>query len=125
MWMYKPMRLLQLLWEKRFMCTSKYKCTYYTLCGLEDNYGNKILETSLRKLMRNRLNFIDEETLLQTNDLNIREHIYHIVFNHNSKFHLNIFVQGIEYSWGKANYYYRQLSLDKINGKTIIKISGC
>ena len=65
--MGKTKGFLQVLWEHGFMEISKDVCTYYTLFGLEDNYGNKILETSLRELVRNFLDFIEEETLLKTN----------------------------------------------------------
>ena len=51
--MSKPNGLLKVLWECGFMDTSKDICTYYTLRGREDNYGNKIIETSLRYLMQN------------------------------------------------------------------------
>ena len=57
-------RLLQVLWGHVFMDTSKYVCTYYTLSGQDDNHGNTIIETSLREIMCNCLNFIEDETLL-------------------------------------------------------------
>ena len=66
-WMGNPKGLLKVLWEHVFMYTYKDVCTYYTLCGIEDNYGNTILETSLRELMQNCLYFIEYETLLQNN----------------------------------------------------------
>ena len=47
--------LLQVLWEGVFMDASKDLCSYYTLRGREDNYGNTIIDTSLRELMRNCL----------------------------------------------------------------------
>ena len=63
------------------MDISKDVCTYYTIHGLEDNYGKQILETGLGGLMRNCLNFIEEETLLQTNSCKMVEHIDHIIVN--------------------------------------------
>ena len=47
-WMGKPKWILQVLWERIFMDTSKDVCTYYTIRGQEDNYFNNILETGLR-----------------------------------------------------------------------------
>ena len=76
--MGNPKGLLQVLWERLFMDTSKYVCNYYRLCGREDNYGNTIIEMSLRELIWNCLKFIDKEELLQTNDFNMggcRDHI--------------------------------------------------
>ena len=47
-YMGKPERLLQVLWEHVLMDTPKEVCTPQILRGWEDNYGNKILETILR-----------------------------------------------------------------------------
>ena len=60
LWKGKTKGLLQVLWERGFMDTSKDVCTYYTPRGQEGDYGNTILEKSLRELMWNWLNFIDE-----------------------------------------------------------------
>ena len=35
-------------------------CTYYTLCELDDNYADRILEKILGELMRNCIKFIEE-----------------------------------------------------------------
>ena len=56
-------------------------CTYYILQGKEDNYGNKIIEMSLRELMSNRLHFIKEEKLLQTKDYRMGEFTENIIVN--------------------------------------------
>ena len=47
-WMGKIKLIPQLLWERYFMYTHKDVCTFYTLCGQEDNFGSKIIEPSLR-----------------------------------------------------------------------------
>ena len=52
---------------------------YYILCGREDNYGDRILGISLRELMRNCLNFIEEETIIQTNDFKTGDHRDYII----------------------------------------------
>ena len=65
--MSNPKGLLWVLWGRIFMDTSKDVCIYYILRGREDNYGNTILDTSLRELMRNCLNFTEEDMLLQKN----------------------------------------------------------
>ena len=95
-----PKGLLQVLWEHRFMDTSKDVCTYYTLRGREDNYGTKIIETSLRELMRNCLKFINQETLLQTNQLKMGDHRDHILVDGTHNCHPYISGEGIKYSWG-------------------------
>ena len=77
------------------MDTSKDVCTYYTLCGQEDNYGNTILEKILREPMQNCLSFIQKETLLQTNACKIVQCRGHIIFNRTPKFHPNIFVKAL------------------------------
>ena len=71
--------------------------------------------------MRNCLNFIEEDTLLQTNALNMGYIIYYILVNRTPKCHPGISGEGIEYSWGCKNNYYRQLSLDNNKGKKISK----
>ena len=75
----------------------KYKdvCTYYTLRGQEDYYGNIIIETSLRGIMQNCLDLIEEETLLQTNDCRMVQHRSHFTVNHNPKYHLKLASQDI------------------------------
>ena len=42
--MGKPKGLLQVVWERVFMDTAKYVCTYYILRESEHNYGNTILK---------------------------------------------------------------------------------
>ena len=51
LYMDQPKVPLQVLQERVFMDISKDVCTYYTLRGREDRYGNKILEKKLRKPM--------------------------------------------------------------------------
>ena len=45
--------ILQVLQERVFMETSKDVYTYYKQRGIEDNYGNTIIETILTELIRN------------------------------------------------------------------------
>ena len=60
-----PKGILQVLWERLFLDTSKDVCTYYILRGRKEDCGNTIIETSLREPMRNFLDFINKETLLK------------------------------------------------------------
>ena len=80
-WMGKPNGLLQILWERGFIDPNAGKSGYYTLGGRNDQYGNTILDTSLRNLMRNCTNFIEEYTLLHTQARKIGDHLNHIIVN--------------------------------------------
>ena len=64
--MVKPKCLLQILLECRFIDPNFGSIIYYTLGGQNDLYGNMILDISLCDLMRNCIEFIEEDTLLQT-----------------------------------------------------------
>ena len=68
------------------MDTSDNICTYYKICGQDDNYGNKMLETSLREMMWDCLKFIKKDTLLQTNPCQMGKSIDDIIVNHTSKY---------------------------------------
>ena len=107
--MGNPKGIKQVLWQRVFMDTSKDVCTYYTLRGLGDNNGNTILETILRELMRNCLNFIKQETLTQTNACKTGECRDHIIVNRTPKCHPGISSELIQQSWYCAKDYYRQL----------------
>ena len=87
---------LQVLWERLFMETPKEICTYYKLRLREDNYGKKILETILRGIMRNCLNFIEEQTQIQTNACNMGQCRDHIIINFNPKCHPELSGEDIE-----------------------------
>ena len=90
--------LLRVLLKREFVDICRDVCTYYPLCGREDNYGNIIIETSLRELMQNWLEFIKEETLLQNYARNMGECRDHIIFNQKPKVHPNLSNEVTEYS---------------------------
>ena len=85
LYMGKPKRILRVIWESRFMDTYNDVYTYYTLHGRGEIYGKTMIETDLRGLMRNCLDLIKEETLIQTNDHKMIDHIYYIIVNHTPK----------------------------------------
>ena len=72
-------------------------------------------------LMRNCLNFIEEETLLQTNYRNIGQRRGHIIVDRTPKCHPKLVGEGVEYSQVCANNYHGRLSLDNKKCKKIIK----
>ena len=120
-WIGKLKGILQVLWKRVFMDPSKDVCNYYSLCGREDNYGNTIIETVFRDMMRNCLDLIKKETLLQTNACNMVERRYHIIVDRTPKCHPKLASEGIEYYWVCSNNYYRQLSLDEKTGNIFFK----
>ena len=69
-------------------------------------------------MIQNLLNFVEEETLLQTNAYKIVERIYYIIVYRKPKIHPKISGEVIEYSWVCEKNYYRHLSLDKKKGNT-------
>ena len=95
--------------------------TYYTIRGQEDTYGNTILEKSLREWIRNCLNFIEEETLLQINAWNMGDRRDHNIINRNPKCHTRIPGEGIEYYYACTNNHNWWLSLYKNKSKKNIK----
>ena len=109
--------LLWVLWDRVFMDTSKYVCTYNTLRGQEDTYGNIILETSLRELMRICPDVIEDEKLLQTNACNMGQRKGHIIVGRTLNYHPELSGEGIEYSWIFGNNHFILISLYKKKGK--------
>ena len=77
--------------------------------GTEDNYGKKFIEASLRELIWDCLNFIKEETILQTNSCNVVERRDHIIVDRTPMFHPKLSGKGIENSWFCTKDYYRRL----------------
>ena len=63
--MGKQKGLLQILWERGFINTSKDVYKYYTMTGSKDVFGNMIPVTNLTAVMDSCTNFIKEMTTLQ------------------------------------------------------------
>ena len=76
-----------------------------------------MLDTSLRILMRNCIDFVKKETLLQTQAHNMGDLLYRITVDKTPKCHSEISGEGIEYYWGFENIFYGQLPLDEKNRK--------
>ena len=108
-WMDNEKGLLNILWERGFMDTSRDVCTYYTLRGQEDNCDKKNIEKSVRELMRNCLNFIEEEKIIKNNVCNMVKHRGHIIVDGTPKCQPDLSGEGIEYYWVRENNYYRKL----------------
>jgi hypothetical protein len=108
-WVGKPKGMLQVLWERGYIDPSIQPTKaqeYYTNDGKKDAFGNLIEGSSLRKMMKELLDFIEEETLLQ----------YHgkllgVTVDRTPKCHPEMAGEGVEYSWGCAKGLYRWLSI--------------
>ena len=74
------------------MYISKDFCTYYTL-HKQMIFRVKSVETGLRVLIQSCLDFIEEETLLQTNGHKMVYHTGLIIINHTTKFHPKILLK--------------------------------
>ena len=79
--MGKPKGLLQILWERRFSDPNVGARIYYTLGDRNNQYRNTSLDTSLRDLMRNCIEFIKEDTLIQNQARNMGDHPNRITVN--------------------------------------------
>ena len=114
--MGKPKGLLRILWERGFIDPNVGARSYYGLGGRNNRYGNTIPDTSLCDLMRNCIDFIGEETLLQTQALKMGDHQNHITVYRTPKCHKGLAGEGIEYFWGCAKNFYRLQPLDEKKG---------
>ena len=119
--MGKPKVLLLILRKRLFMDKTKDVFNYYTINGIEDNHDDTILERVLTQMMRNCLNFIQKDTILQNNACKMVEHRYNIIVERTPKCHPKLADEGIQYSWGCENNSYRQLLLDRKKGKKLYK----
>ena len=63
--------------------------------------------------MWNCLNFIEQETLIQTNACKMGQHRDHIIVDRTPKFHPKLAGEGIEYYWVCTKNYYILLSFGK------------
>jgi hypothetical protein len=124
-WMGKPKGMLQILWERGFIDKNMDPKTaeqYYTNDGKKDAFGNLIEGTSLRKMMRELFDFVEEETLLQ-----YHARLLGVVVDRTPKCHPEIAGEGIEYSWGCAKGTYRRLPFaeKKKKGKFLASVRRC
>ena len=117
--------MLQVLWERGFLDVSmnvKEMLKYYTLDGKKTNDGSTIENTSLKEMIKNLPDFVNELTLLQH-----RAHQLGVRIMCSPKFHPEIAGEGIEFCWALAKNRYRQQSLKKKNSKHKFKelVNAC
>ena len=106
-WAGKPKGMLQILWERGFIdpaVDANKAEKYFTNDGKKDAFGNLIEGTSLRKMVKELFDFVEEETLLQ-----YHARLLGVIVDRTPKCHPEIAGEGVEYSWGCAKGTYRRL----------------
>ena len=109
--------LLHILRERGFIDTNFGARSYYTLGGRNYRYRKTMLDTSLCNLMCNCIDLIKEETLIHTQELNMGDHPNCITVDRNPRCHPELAGEGIKYSWGCTNSFYRRLPLYEKRGR--------
>ena len=104
-WCGKAKGMMQVLWERGFIDANNMK--EYTLAGSKDEFGVVNKSTSLKYLLENLSDFVEEESLLQTNARKMG-----IQVDRTPKCHAEIAGEGIEYTWGFAKNHFRRQPLD-------------
>ena len=104
-WCGKAKGMMQVLWERGFIDESKKK--EYTLAGSKDEFGVVNKNTSLKYLLENLIDFVEEESLLQTNARKMGVRI-----DRTPKCHAEIAGEGVEYTWGFGKNHFRRQPLD-------------
>jgi len=101
-WVGKPKGMLQILWERGWIDETKIQD--YTVNGKKDALGSTINETSLRYLLGNCEDFINEESMLQYYGRQMG-----VLVDRTPKCHCELAGEGIEYSWAAAKNKYRRV----------------
>ncbi|KAI2495669.1 hypothetical protein MHU86_18853 [Fragilaria crotonensis] len=103
-WVGKAKGLLQVLWERGFIDTTKLSS--YTLTGRKDELGNVDFCFSLRHLMAMCPDFLNEEGMM--------EHVgskLGVEVMSTPKCHAKIAGKGVEYMWACSKGAYRNLAI--------------
>ena len=104
-WCGKAKGMMQVLWERGFI--DKSKKNEYILAGSKDEFGVVDKNTSLKYLLENLSDFVEEESLLQTNARKMGAQI-----DRTPKCHAELAGEGIEYTWGFGKNHFRRQPLD-------------
>lgn len=110
-WLGRPKGAYQILWERGFIDESKGP-NYYTMKGRKDKYGVPIEGTSLRDLLAQQEDFINETTCLQHHAQGMGVEVLC-----SPKCHPELAGEGIEYAWGCAKGLYRRLPIGEKRSK--------
>jgi hypothetical protein len=103
-WKGKQKGLMQSLWEWGWI--NEATLTDYTIDGKTDLLGVRQMNTSLKCLMANCTDFVEEESLLQSMGRQMGG-----IIDRTPKCHPELAGEGIEYSWACVKNKYRLLPL--------------
>jgi hypothetical protein len=109
-WQDKPKGMLQVLWEQGWVNPDRWQD--YTMTGKKDAMGSIILKTSLKYLLGNCDDFINEESMLQ-----YYGRMMGVMVDRTPKCHCEMAGEGIEYSWAAAKNKYRRYPVSAKKGK--------
>jgi hypothetical protein len=109
-WEGKPKGMLQILWERGWIDPQWWQD--YTVNGKKDALGRTIDESSLKFLLGNCDDFINEESMLQ-----YYGRLMGVVVNQAPKCHCELAGEGIEYSWAASKNKYRRFPVGAKKGK--------
>ena len=121
-WMHKPKGMLQILWERGFIDSTKVKTARSSRYSKDGKKGDlndegELTEEgklySMNALLMNCTDFRSEVTDLEhlARELSSPDHHISILFT--PEFHCEFAGEGIEYSWGASKRYYRSQPLSK------------
>jgi len=119
-WEGKPKGMLQLLWERGFLNISLPTAEVwkaYPEKGRKDEYGDLEEGTSLKEMVGNLTDFVNEKTLLQLHaEARSIQSGCEIILIRSPKCHPEVAGEGIEYDWAAAKNKYRSTKLCRKKG---------
>ena len=111
-WVSKPKGAFQILFEQGWIDPS-VDPRKYTWFGRNDEYGNRISNSSIRDMIRSQTDFLNQETLLQF----YCKHIG-VKTDRSPVAHPEIAGEGIEFDWGCSKLSYQAQPLSAKQNKT-------
>jgi hypothetical protein len=114
-WLGKPKGLMQVLLERGHIDTTELAS--YTLDGRKDRLTGEVdASRSLRRIMAECLDFVNEETALQVLGRKLG-----VLVDRTPKFHAELAGEGIEYSWACSKAQYRRIPVAAKKGRDNFK----
>ena len=115
-WLGKPKGLLQVLWERGLIDATKRSA--YTLDGRKNRDTGEVNSSmSLRRIMSECHDFVNEETALQVLGRKLG-----LIVDRTPKFHAELAGEGIEYSWACSKAVFRRLPVAARKGRDNFKL---
>jgi hypothetical protein len=100
-WRGKQKGLFQSLWEQGWI--DLLRLQHYSVDGKTNALGVKQMNLSLKYLMANCTNFMEEESLLQSNGQKMG-----VIIDRTTKCHCELAGEGVEYSWACTKNEFRK-----------------